>query len=445
MKVNGIIAEYNPFHNGHKYHLDFSKQTTGADYTIVVMSGNFTQRGIPAIIDKKKRAKAALLSGADLVLELPACYAASSAEYFAMGGVSLLDKLGVTDCLCFGSECDDLSFLTQVASILETEPPVYQSALRESLRQGNSFPKARQEALACCLADSVSFPVDNHADTSFPNKSFAPFSLSDEQKAEPLATLRTEPNTLLALEYLKALKRRKSRIKPVPIKRIGEGYHSLSLDTSFCSASALRNRIGHSPVPVEDLHRDLSRHIPPEALNCLVQDLQNAAPVTADAFSSQLCYKLLCEEAAGFTDYADVTQDLSDRIRKMLPEFQSFTSFCDLLKTKNLTYTRISRSLTHILLNQKASALQEYCSLDYIFYARVLGFRKDAQPLLTAIKANSCIPLVTGAASAAVLTQPCAQSMLAQDLLAAHIYHTAAHADGLLSIPNEFRTPVVIC
>ncbi len=416
MKVNGIIAEYNPFHNGHKYHLDFSKQTTGADYTIVVMSGNFTQRGIPAITDKKKRAKAALLSGADLVLELPAYYAASSAEYFAMGSVSLLDKLGVTDCLCFGSECDDLSFLTQVASILETEPPVYQSALRESLRLGNSFPKARQEALVCCLADSAFFAA----------------SLS-------------EPNTLLALEYLKALKRRKSRIKPVPIKRIGEGYHSLSLDTSFCSASALRNRIGHSPVPGEDLYRDLSRHIPPEALDCLVQDLQNAAPVTADAFSSQLCYKLLCEESAGFADYADVTQDLSDRIRKMLPEFQSFTSFCDLLKTKNLTYTRISRSLTHILLNQKASALQEYCSLDYIFYARVLGFRKDAQPLLTALKANSCIPLVTGAASAAVLTHPCAQSMLAQDLLAAHIYHTAAHADGLLSIPNEFRTPVVIC
>ena len=138
MKVNGIIAEYNPFHNGHKYHLEESKRLTGADYSVVVISGNFIQRGDPALVDKHTRAEMALKNGADLVLELPTVYSASSAEYFATGAVSLLDKLGLVTHLCFGSECGDTALLHQIASILREEPADYTTELKAKLKQGIS-------------------------------------------------------------------------------------------------------------------------------------------------------------------------------------------------------------------------------------------------------------------------------------------------------------------
>lgn len=147
MKVNGIIAEYNPFHNGHKYHLEESGRLTGADYSIVVLSGNFVQRGDPALTDKHTRAEMALRNGADLVLELPTVYSASSAEYFATGAVSLLDKLGVVTHLCFGSEYGDAALLGRIASILREEPEEYTRELKARLRQGCSYPVARNAAL----------------------------------------------------------------------------------------------------------------------------------------------------------------------------------------------------------------------------------------------------------------------------------------------------------
>ena len=147
MRATGIIAEYNPFHNGHKYHLETSRKLTGADYTVVVMSGNFVQRGVPALLSKYDRAGMALRNGADLVLELPAFYACGSAEYFALGAVSLLDKLGVVDSLCFGSECGDIDALSKAGRFLADEPEEYRLRLNALLEQGHSFPTARALAL----------------------------------------------------------------------------------------------------------------------------------------------------------------------------------------------------------------------------------------------------------------------------------------------------------
>ncbi len=191
MKVTGIIAEYNPFHQGHAYHLARARELTGADRLLVVMGGNFMQRGEPAIVDKYARAEMALKNGADLVLELPAAAATGSAEYFAEGAVELLDVSGVVDALCFGSELGKLAPLEKAAALLLEEPEEYRQLLREELKRGKNFPEARETALSAFF---------------------------------PERELLSAPNNILAIEYLKALKRRKSSIEAVTIPRLGN-YH----------------------------------------------------------------------------------------------------------------------------------------------------------------------------------------------------------------------------
>ena len=183
MKIVGLIAEYNPFHNGHLYHIRKAKEITGADAVLVIMSGNYVQRGTPAIMPKHLRAQVALESGVAAVFELPVCYATGSAEYFATGAVSLLNHLGCVDALCFGSECGDYALLERIAGILTEEPDDYTFYLKEALRKGLSFPRARQQALSSYLKDEN---VDQVLD---------------------------EPNNILGIEYIKALYQTGSLIK----------------------------------------------------------------------------------------------------------------------------------------------------------------------------------------------------------------------------------------
>lgn len=410
MKVNGIVAEYNPFHNGHVYQLQHAKDATGADYTIIVMSGNFMQRGAPALLDKFTRAKMALENGADLVLELPTCYAASSAEFFARGSVALFDKLGIVDQLCFGSECGDIEVLSRIAEIFYTEPEVYAESLRCNLKKGMSFPIARTWALL----------------------QYAP-SLSDDKD------VLSSPNNILGIEYLKALMSRKSKIRPFTTTRVGADYHDKRLGTNQCSAIAIRQSVaaGH------DLSY-LASQMPNSAYELLCNSLLKQKPLFADDFSAALQYKLLTEYSEGYDRYQDISSDLSDRIRNSLPSFAGYTSFCDLLKSKDMTYTRISRCLLHILLNMTKEEFETCKTEDYISYARVLGFRKDATPLLTEIKKNSSVPLVTSLADARQTLPADALHMLDQDILRNQFYLGNLALKNQTEMVNEYRTPIVI-
>lgn len=199
MKIVGIIAEYNPFHNGHQYHIDQALQKTGADAAIVLMSGDFVQRGAPAIAPKHLRAKAALLGGASLILELPVLFSCGSAELFARGAVSIFNSLGCISYLCFGSECGDIKKLNRLARILSEEPEVYRQLLQDELRKGRPFPQARQTALSAYTKDPS------------------------------LAEILSSPNNTLGIEYLKALRYFKSPIQPFAIPREGSGYHDTAL------------------------------------------------------------------------------------------------------------------------------------------------------------------------------------------------------------------------
>lgn len=436
MKTAGIIAEYNPFHNGHAYQIQRTRELTGCNYVIVVMSGNFTQRGCPSITDKHTRAEMALLAGADLVLELPVLYACASAEIFALGGISLLHKLGVVDALSFGSECGEAEPLLQVAQLLLDESPEFKKELKTLLKSGYSYPKARALAL-------ISHGI--------------------------LPELIQTPNNILGIEYCKALLRLHSPIMPLTIKRIGSGFHETTLaaySTNECSplqpspdkvynfhpvsataqayssASAIR-KIGERLQAPEDVKK-LEGHLPATSLSLLQDSFGRTFPISADDCSHLLHYKLLTDSVEHLVTYLDVSSDLADKYRNSLRSFDGFTSFSEKIKSKDLTQTRINRSLIHILLNIKKADLHLQMNGEIVHYARILGFRKHAAPLLNAIKKNTSVPLISKLSDARHFLSNDGMSMLNQDILAAHIYDSIVQQKFGTSFVTEYEKKLII-
>ncbi len=402
MKTVGIIAEYNPFHNGHLYQLKKAKEITGADFAVVVMSGDFTQRGTPAVFDKYTRCRLSLLAGADLCIELPVVYATASAELFAKGAVSLLSALGV-DALCFGSECGEIAPLREIASLLFAEPPAYKEALNKALKEGLSFPSARAVAVRKCAHAGSLSGVDAAASDSL--------SGVDAAASDVLAS----PNNILGIEYLKALLalEKNGQHAPVPytIKREGDGYlsHTLS-EESFCSAMALRKGIAEG-------NPDLLRYVPESIRQEFSDTCQTKSALCADNFSGMLFYKLLSEKDAGYDSYLDVSSDLSDKIRKNLGTFTTFSAFCEnSLKSKDITLTRVYRSLLHILLSIKKEDLPAAAP-----YARILGFREASFEVFGCLSKEN-IPLLSRLKDASSLLSPEALSCLSKDIFAAQLY-----------------------
>jgi len=411
MKVCAVIAEYNPFHLGHAYHLNRARLLTDADYIIVVMSGDFVQRGDPALVDKYARTRAALSCGADLVLELPSCFATGSAEYFARGAISMLDHLGMVDYLCFGSECSDIQFLSQFADIFLEEPEPYKKILLDKLKLGYSYPTARSNALI------IAYP----------------------QLAADISVVNSA-NNILGIEYIKALHRRRSLIRPVNIRRVGSDHRDRRLGYLMSSARALRQAI-QSNRSIEEL----SSQMPEEAYHVLTDYFSRERPLFQDDFSTLLHYKLLSEQTKGYTDYLDVSPDLSDKIRKYVYQYTTFSEFCDLLKSKDMTYTRISRCLLHILLNITTDNMQFYIdNQDSVSYARLLGFRQDARPLLTAIDQNSSIPLLTKMADADKVLTLGGAHMFQQEIQITDIYSSIQAAKSGHKMYHEYTRPMIV-
>lgn len=411
MKVTGIIAEYNPFHQGHAYHLSRARELTGTDRILVVMGGNFMQRGEPAIIDKYTRTEMALRNGADLVLELPAASATGSAEYFAEGAVELLDASGVVNELCFGSELGELEPLEKAAELLLEEPEDYQELLRTELKKGKTFPEARETALSAFL---------------------------------PEQSLLASPNNILAIEYIKALKRRKSSIRPLTIQRLGS-YHgedgqpagaphtvSGNLPESFASASTIRCQLHTLEKQIVtsceqpafgSLMTALAKELPPSSFGLLKDVLLADRLVQAENFSLPLHYRLMqAKEPLEFSVYLDVSEELSRRIYSLRQEFTGWNAFLDLVRTRQYTRSRVSRALLHILLDIRQEEVLPPTHL------RVLGFRREASDLLSEIKKKSRLPLITKAAG---------HPELSEEIRISSLYH-------LGNSYNELSRPLVI-
>lgn len=446
MKVIGIIAEYNPFHNGHACQIEELKRKTGADYIVAAMSGDFVQRGAPAIVDKYTRARMALTCGIDLVCELPVLWATSSAEDFAMAGVTLFEKMGCVCGICFGAETDDLELLASLADVLAEEPEPYRDRLSEGLRQGMSFPLARAAALYGYLADHPFLYDKEHSD---------------------LSSLLECPNNILAIEYLKAMKRRGSQLTPYLIPRRGARYHDTTINffphpdyvnlsahmgasqLPCASATAIRQRIrdtvGDSVLPCDAselaiLPADLLCSMPQEATRILSDCLKKSPAVYTDDLSSILGYQLLVRAKDGFADILGANEELSNRMQNLVSQYNSFPQFCELLKTRNVTYTRVRRVLTHLLLGLDTSRAQAGTALDYIPYLRMLGFRKaganSESPLFSAIKKSSSVPLLSKLADAEKLLSMDALSMLEDDVFAANLYEQVRHQKMRKAAPD---------
>ena len=398
MSIVGLITEYNPFHLGHKYHIEQAKRLTGADTAIVIMSGSYVQRGEPSFLDKYTKTKIALNNGADMVIELPCCFACASAEYFAYGAVSVLDKLGIVDFLCFGAENDDMGTLFAIARILSDEPDLYCTFLNEFLRQGASFAYAREAALIKYI-EKLTADIERNKKYSqlTPDIVYAKkySQLTDDNisvlKDADIHGILSAPNNILAIEYLKALLKRKSKIKPVALKRINACYHDNTSDSRFYSAAAIRKLAEHS---YDDLKYTLEQ-IDSDYLTSFMSSF----PVFTTDYSAMSGYSLRTHIFNGtLNNVFGMTRQLSNRIRKNIDDFTDIVQFTDMLKTKDLSYTAVSRALLHCVLDIFNDDMSEYMNNDVCSFVRILGFSSEHEKVFKLIKSSSDMEIITGLA-----------------------------------------------
>lgn len=426
MKTAGIIAEYNPFHRGHAYQIQYTKERLGADFVIAVMSGDYVQRGTPAFLPKHLRTQMALSCGADLVLELPVSISTASAEAFAMGGVSLLNGLGVVDLLCFGSESGEISALKELAQILVEEPDEYKRLLKEFLSEGLSFPAARSQALTEYFKNPRNFSGDDFDGVLTP--------LLNE-----VTKILNTPNNILGIEYCKALLRLDSKMKPVTIRREGMGYHDTQLSfgdepNPFASATAIRKLALSCD---SDNFAQIASQVPESVSPLLKMALESGHFLTEDDFDTLLSYCLLQKNAAQLGAYLDVSESLAQRIVNQRSLLQGFAASASILKTKEITQTRIQRALLHIILGITEAPAS-------IPYARVLGFRKESSALLKEIKTNSKIPVITKLADADALLDESGSKLLAETTFASNLYESLLCIKSQKAFVHEYEKQIVI-
>lgn len=403
-KVLGIIAEYNPFHNGHLLHLTKSKEETGAEYSICIMSGNFVQRGNTSIVNKWVKTEMALKSGIDLVLELPTVYSISSAENFAEGAIKLLNSLKIVDTVSFGSENSDINILNRISGILYEEPKQYVAFLNEELKKGLSFPKARENAILLYLNDKKYFNILN------------------------------QPNNTLAIEYLKALKKYKSHIMPIAIKREKAFYNSNCIVDEYASATAIRNMI------VNNQFNDIRKVMPRLAYDLLMQEIENNQYVIdISKFEKEILYSIRRLSTADLKKFPEVNEGLENAIKNAANSCNTLAELINIIKSKRYTQTRIQRILLYILLNTTKKDM--YISRKTIPYARILGYSPKGKELISEIyNANPKITLITSVKNFFDSSNNKTYThMLSKDILATNIYTLAYKNNSVANLDYTKR------
>ena len=425
MKIMGVVAEYNPFHNGHVYQIEHAKKDLIAEGVIVVMSGNFVQRGEPAILDKYTRAKLAVSNGADLVLEMPVTASTGSAEIFAETGVSILLSTGVVTDLMFGCEDEDPELFKKVATYFLEEPLGFKLSLNKYLKSGIPFAKARADAL-----------VENW---------------DDPDECEKLTKFMAAPNNILGIAYTRALLARDKSVRLHPIHRHGVSHDDTTFSANFASASLLRKILFQDKSEssmksfwdeTDNSHRingdSISMFIPENEVPVINTACGQNALINADDISLLLHRALLCE--SDISAYLDCNEDISKRILNEKDEFVSFTQFADHLKTKNLNHSRIRRILTHLILGIYGSDLATLKAQSYAPYIRVLAFSEGGRSLLSEIKANATVPIIVSPQEAkkSDLWTKSKETLLSRDIFAADLYRAILTEKTGRVIPTEY-------
>ncbi len=400
MRVVGIIAEYNPLHNGHIYHMEQAKARAGANYCVVVMSGNFVQRGEAACTDKYTRAEWALMAGADVVLELPSVFAVASAERFALGGVRTLAGTGVVTDLAFGCEATDLTTLHQLADVISAEPPAYRDALKLHLSEGKSYPRARFEAL------------------------------SDFGVPDAMLEAIAQPNNILAIEYLHAIRAGAPEITPLPITRVGSAYHSTTLSGEYSSATAIRRALQQGK-------EEVLAAMPSFVGGPMLFDEQ--FPVPQSAFSDMILYALRRMEPEQLAMLPDVSEGFENVLYKALRSAVSIDELYAAVKSKRYTLARVRRIAVSALLGITIDQVHATIAGSRGLYLRVLGFQKCARSLLSDIARQKSIPLILRNADIQQAS-PIVQQNLATDALATDVFAIASGSD----VKRDLTGPLLI-
>lgn len=405
MKVTGIVVEYNPLHNGHIYHINKTRQLTGCDYIVAVMSGNFVQRGEPSLVNKWAKTEMALKSGIDLVVELPFIYSTSSAEGFAFGAVSTLDSLGFIDNICFGSETENFKLLEYVAQTLANEPNEYKTLLRGYLKEGISYPSARQNAL---------IHYYNMKGSTF---------CKDEELIEILGS----SNNILSLEYLKSIYRLSSKISAFSIKRTHNSYNQSSLTGSISSATSIRKNINND---------DIIHTLPDYVYTILQREKKSGrCPVTLSNFSDLILYKLRDSDLNFIKNLPDVGEGLENKIKKGAESSNDIYELIDNIKNKRYTSTRIQRILLYSLLGLAKEIKTSIKSP--VKYIRVLGFNENGRMLLRLANKSATVPIITNPSYKD-------SEMLKYDIHSTDIYVLGYENQEYKSAKQDFRIPPVI-
>ncbi len=384
MTIAAIIAEFNPFHNGHSHLIKEVREKCKADYIVAIMSGDFVQRGAPAVCNKYLRAEMAVKSGVDAVFELPVIYATSAAPDFAFGGVSMAHNMGCCDILAFGSECGDCKFLQDAANLLSEETAEFKAKLTSALKMGLSYPAA---------ISAVVFETMNES-----------------------AELLKSPNNTLGIEYLKALKVLNSTIRPFTIKRHLTSHHEADFiedkETGifYTGASHIRDILKKN----EDTDI-LRKCMPASAADLFLNEINKCLPVISDDFSlplSLMLEKMTSDDVRGLTGNSDSKAKLA----KNLSTFERFSELRKDLKDKSLTENTVGRLLVHALLEIYDKDIDREKGAAYL---RLLAMNKAASPLLKKIKETTAIPIITKTADFDIDSCP----MLQKDIYASNLYN----------------------
>jgi len=384
--VLAIISEYNPFHNGHILHLKESLKMTKADFTIAIMSGNFVQRGDTSLIDKWSKTEMALRQGIDLVIELPTIYATSSAENFAEGSIKILNTLGIIDYLSFGSEIGQIKALDDVATVLAKEPKDFSDIIKHQLKSGLSYPKAREIALQMYFGNS---PIYTEA--------------------------LQNPNNILGVEYIKALKKSKSTITPITIKRNYSDYNSKSIKNGIASSTAIRYMI--------EKGKNIHSVVPFETYEILEKLMQNGQIVpNLKIFEKQIIYILRKMTLNEIANLPDVTEGLENKIKTAANSCNDLDTLISKIKSKRFTQTRIQRILLYALLDIKKRDMS--VSKRATPYIRVLGFNKHGKRIISAIAEHNPKAKIVVSVKRFLETNKDStlNNMIMKDILATNIY-----------------------
>jgi len=408
--ICGIVAEYDIFHNGHKYQIEQLKEKTNSNIVIAVMSGNFLQRGIPASFDKWMRAENAINNGIDIVFELPTCYATASAEFFSMGAIGILNKLNSINYISFGCKYDNLDLMKTIAKILQNEDEPFKKELQKQIHSGISFPVARCNALKNYLKD-----YDN---------------------AELIENILLDPNNILAIEYLKALYEYDSNITPYIIKRKSVDYSSTDIVDNITSSTGIRELLKN------DDYTNLKKVVSDYTYTKIKKDISSGKmPMTFKNFEKEIFYKLRIMSANEISNIFDVSEGIENTIKKALNNSQDIYELIENIKSKRYTQTRVQRILIHSLLDIKEEYIKKIKYLPK--YARLIAVSKNGQKVLPTITKNSSIPIVTSVSKFLKTANDDEKEMMNLDILASNVYTLGYEIPYFKKYNLDFTKPII--